>query len=173
MIEFLCETAEVDNGRIFRPKEGLGSKLTALNIPGAQLATEDHCVVAVEAERLDGGGTSRVDVRVANLLPYVVLKVQAFQDRHENKDVYDPLFCLRNWAGGPEQAGRDAARSPVAGDSRVAEGMRLLGERFAAADMDGPTAYASFYEVEDVEEGDRLRQEAVDLCALFLRGFKQ
>jgi hypothetical protein len=31
-----------------------------------------------------------------NVLPYTVLKISAFQDRHENKDAYDLLCCSRS-----------------------------------------------------------------------------
>ena len=50
---------------------------------------DDFVECGIEAERLDGGGQSRVTVRVANVLPYTVLKILAFQDRHENKDGYE------------------------------------------------------------------------------------
>lgn len=87
LVEFLCETDEVEPGRIFRPKgEGTGSKLAAFNVRGAHLARDDYIERELEAERLDGGGRSKVTARIANLLPYTVLKMFAFQDRHENKD---------------------------------------------------------------------------------------
>jgi hypothetical protein len=73
-VEFLCETNEVESGRIFRPKgESAGSKLGALNVRGAQLVRDDFIERCLEGERLDGGGWSRVSVRVANVLPYTVL----------------------------------------------------------------------------------------------------
>jgi hypothetical protein len=64
-VEFLCETDRVEPGKIFKPKEGLGSGLGAFNVRGAQLVTRDYIQVDIEAERLDGGGKSRVIVRDA------------------------------------------------------------------------------------------------------------
>src|SRR5207302_4115848 len=85
VVEFLCETEEVEPGRIFRPKgEGTGSKLGAFNVRGAHLVRDDFIERDIEGERLDGGGHSKVTVRVANVIPYTVLKIFAFQDRHEN-----------------------------------------------------------------------------------------
>jgi hypothetical protein len=90
LVEFLCETDKVEPGRIYRPKgESTGSKLGAFNVRGAHLTRDDFIERVIEGERLDAGGQSRVVVRVANVLPYTVLKVFAFQDRHENKDAYD------------------------------------------------------------------------------------
>lgn len=97
------------------------------------LARDDFIEVDLEGQRLDGGGRSRVRARVANLLPYTVLKILAFQDRHENKDAYDLVFTLLNSDGGPGAAGQRAATSPVAARTQVAEALDLLAARFVDA----------------------------------------
>lgn len=175
LVEFLCETDEVEPGRIFRPKgEFTGSKLGAFNVRGAHLVREDFSEVEIEGERLDGGGRSRVTVRVAGLLPYAVLKILAFQDRHENKDAYDLVFTLMNYPGGARAAGATAAGSPIAQHANVDEAMSLLDTRFRDAGQDGPNAYASFLATpDDEEEKARLCQEAVATAREFLRGFSQ
>ncbi len=174
IIEFLCETDQEEFGRIFRPKgEHAGSKLGAFNVRGAHLARDDFVEREIEAERLDGGGNSRVIVRVANVLPYTVLKIFAFQDRHENKDAYDLVFTLLNHEGGPQAAGAAAAGSPVAGHDQVVEALGLLRERFADAGQDGPSAYALFLaDQDDEDERARLRQEAVATIREFAGGFR-
>jgi hypothetical protein len=51
-IEFLCETDEVETGRIFRPKgEFTGSKLGAFNVRGAQLVRDDFVEREIQGER--------------------------------------------------------------------------------------------------------------------------
>jgi len=106
-VGFLCETDKVAPGRIFQPEgEFTGSKVGALNVRGAQLASLDFVECEIERERLDEGGRSRITVRIANVLPYVVLKILAFQDRHQNKDAYDLVFTVLNFGGGPREAGR-------------------------------------------------------------------
>lgn len=175
LIEFLCETEEVEAGKIFRPKgEHRGSKLGAFNVRGAHLVRDDFVERDIEGERLDGGGQSRVAVRVANVLPYTVLKILAFQDRHENKDAYDLVFTLLNHEGGPRLAGRAAVGSAVAQRPQVAEALDLLEERFRDAGRDGPSAYASFLaSPDDQEEKARLRQEAAATVRAFMRGFRE
>lgn len=174
LVEFLCETDEVEPGRIFRPKgEFTGSGLGAFNVRGAHLVRDDFIDCEIEGERLDGGGRSRVTVRVANVLPYTVLKIFAFQDRHENKDAYDLVFTLLNHEGGPRSAGREAAASPVALHAQVLEALGLLEARFQEAEQDGPSAYASFLAISrDEEERARLRREAVATAREFLDGFR-
>jgi hypothetical protein len=175
LVEFLCETDEVPPGRIFRPKgEDTGSKLGAFNVRGAHLVRDDFIERDIEGERLDGGGHSKVTVRVANVIPYTVLKIFAFQDRHENKDAYDLIFTLLNHAGGPSEAGRANRSSTVAHRPQVDEAITLLEERFRDADQDGPNSYASFLaDLDDEEDKARLRQEAVATVREFLRGFHQ
>jgi hypothetical protein len=173
VVEFLCETDQVGDGRIFQPKgEYVGSKLGALNIRGAQLVRHDFVERVLEGERLDGGGLSQVTLRVANLLPYAVLKTYAFQERHENKDAYDLVFTLLHAHDDPSAAGAAAAASPIATHEQVVAALVLLGERFAEADQDGPSAYGLFLAPpNDEEERARLRQEAVATVRAFLRGF--
>lgn len=172
VVEFLCETDQVDPGGIFRPREETGSKMAAFNVTGAMLSRDDYIEVDVDGERLDDGGRSRVTVRVANVLPLVVMKVFAFQDRHANKDAYDLVFTLINADGGPRAAGRRAAASPVAGREQTTAALGLLGARFADVDQDGPSAYANFFAAADTDEDEaaRLRQEAVATVRAFLAG---
>lgn len=175
LVEFLCETDEVEPGRIFKPKgESTGSKLGAFNVRGAHLVRDDFIEREIEGERLDGGGLSRVTVRVANVLPYTVLKILAFQDRHENKDAYDLVFVLLNHPGGPLAGGRTAAASHIVDHPQAIDALRLLGERFNDAGKDGPVAYSLFLaSPDDEEEKARLRQEAVAAVRAFLSGCRE
>lgn len=173
-VEFLCETDEVDDGAIFKPKDGSGTKMAAFNVRGAMLARDDYVEVELRGERLDEGGHSKVRLRVANLLPYVVLKVFAFQDRHQNKDAYDLVFTLLNAEGGPAAAGRRAAASPVTASRQVEEALTWLAERFADVGQDGPRAYANFLASgDDPDESARLRRQAVASARAFIGGLRE
>jgi len=171
-VEFLCETDAVAPGDIFRPREGTGSKLAAFNVRGALLARADFVEVAIEGDRLDDGGRSRVDLRVANVLPYVTLKTFAFQDRHQNKDAYDLVYTLLNAPRRPSSRRRASPVQPHPERRSRPRGLALLGERFADTDQDGPASYAQFLAVPDAadDEAARLRQQAVATIRAFLRG---
>lgn len=167
-VEFLCETDQVEQGKIYKPRDGTGS-VGAFNVRGAQLVTRDYIEREIEAERLDDGGRSKVTVRIANILSYTVLKILAFQDRHENKDSYDLVYCLLNFGEGPEEAGAVAHESAIRDDAQVQEALQLLAERFESANHDGPTSYGVFLaEDGDEDEAARLRQEAVAVVRDFL-----
>ena len=112
-------------------------------------------------------------VRVANILPFIVLKSFAFQDRHENKDAYDLIFTLLHFSRGPHDAGAAAVRSPVAGHRQVVEALSLLKERFQDVEQDGPVAYAVFLAASgDKNNLARLRREAVATVSQFLRAYE-
>lgn len=175
LVEFLCETDSVAPGRIFSPKgESTGSRVSAFNVRGAQLVRKDFVEVEIEGERLDDGGHSSVRVRVANVLPYAVLKVLAFQDRHENKDAYDLVFTLLNYGEGPDEAGRAASLSPVLNHEQVGEALTLMEARFRDASQDGPRSYAGFLgEPGDGDDLARLRLQAVMTVRYFLRSLRE
>ncbi|MDE0376634.1 MAG: hypothetical protein OXK16_11855 [bacterium] len=92
-----------------------------------------------------------------------MLKIRAFQERHNNKDSYDLIYTLLKYPdGGPGAAGRAAAASPVRDDGRVLESLDALGQRFINVAQDGPNAYANFLEGPDeTDRKARLRNEAV------------
>lgn len=170
ILEFLCETDQVEAGKIHTTRQHTGSGFGAVNIPGAQLAARDFAEFEVEAERLDGGGMSKVTIQVAGILPFVVLKIRAFQERHYNKDSYDLIYTLLNYPnGGPVAAGRAAAASPTRRDELVLKSLDVLGQRFIDVAQDGPTAYANFLADRDDTEGRARRcNEAVAAVGLFL-----
>ena len=168
-VEFICETDKVQPGKIYKPKEGTGTKFAALNARGVNLTSRDNLTVPVSAERLGGGGTSQVNLRVAGVLSFTVLKTLAFQDRHHNKDAYDLVYTLNNHMRGPQGAGETASQSPVCGDKMVTDALTLLGHRFETAQHDGPTAYANFLaDPDNEEEWNQHRNEAVAVVQQFL-----
>lgn len=169
VLEFLCDTDEVPEGRNFKPKSGAGSRFQAFNVTGVRLLPADNRLVEVEAERLDGAGLSRVPVRVAGLAPFVTLKIRAFLDRHHEKDAYDLVYTLLNYPDGPAGAGIAIATSPVVGDSLVVDALVRLRDRFADPANDGPVAYARFLGLGLGPDAlARLRNEAVEAVRITL-----
>jgi len=172
ILEFICDTDEVEPGRNFKPRSGSGSRFQAFNVRGARLVSLDHKLVQISAERLDGGGAATAGVQVSGLLPFVILKISAFVDRHHDKDAYDLIWSLANHPEGPEGAGREMAVSPVVTDLLAVDAFARLRERFASPDNDAATAYAAFLDVTgDPEARARLRNEAVEVIRLTLTEF--
>jgi hypothetical protein len=92
-VEFLCETDQVPQGRIFKPKdEGIGSDLGAFNVRGAQLVREDFIETEIEGERLDGGGRSKVRVKSSHVAAHaqVAAALALLEERFQTVDQDGP-----------------------------------------------------------------------------------
>ena len=168
-VEFICDTDKAEPGSIYKPKHGTGAKFAAFNVRGVNLISRDNIAVPVTADRLEGGGISTVELRVAGVLSFTALKTFAFQDRHHNKDAYDLVCTLRNHREGPRGAGETASQSPVRGAATVAEALTALERQFETADHEGPASYANFLaDIDNREEQQRLRNEALVTVQQFL-----
>lgn len=150
VVDLLCDAPAGTRAQITDlPGE---KRLKALGIPGAHLAVEDHVVVELTAERLDDGGLTTEVVRVAGVVPFIVLKALAYEDRAERKDAYDLIYCLMHYGDGPTGVAA-AFRERLAGpspDPLIARAIEILRSRFASDPdkhghrKDGPTDYARF-----------------------------
>ena len=107
-------------------------------------------------------------MRVANILSYTVLNILAFQDRHENKDPYDLVYCLLNYGDGAEEAVRAAHASGIRDEAQVQAALNLLAGRYESAEHEGATAYSAFLDDGDVDLAAQRRQEAVAVVRQFL-----
>ena len=146
VVELLGDDGSTPSGTLFRPKisppAGAG-RLELLCVQGVELALRDFVIVEREVEMLDGA-LSTVQIRVAGLAPFVALKADAYLDRREPKDVYDLLFVVRNWPGGPRAAAKVAVNSPIAQDAFMLESVRRIAGDFATANHAGPRDYEEF-----------------------------
>lgn len=175
-VDLLCPWEADAQGRVKAlPRE---RRVSAIRIPGAHLVARDYVEVEVTNALLDERGVATEKVRVANLVPFIVLKALAYEDRHERKDAYDLLFCLLHYGRGPEDAAEIyAERSRQWSDEPLlSTALDVLRNRFATdaraegASKDGPVSYASF--VTPAEAGPDLelfhRQDACHAVELFL-----
>lgn len=62
---------------------------------GAELAFEMFEEVTILGT-LPNGGKDSAKVRVASMVPFIIMKATAMQDRLKEKDAYDIYFCLKN-----------------------------------------------------------------------------
>jgi len=173
VLEFFCPVEEEgEPGRLRRnPGGDVGSRISAIQLKGAELAGQDCSQRSIQTEILDHGGRRRVEVNVVNLLPFIVLKAFALESRDKEKDAYDLVWTISAFGDGPGRAAEAAAESPVAEHPLVVEAMELLDQRFADLDEQGPSNYARFFlgASEDDEARDRLRRVAAGAVRRFLR----
>jgi len=100
--------------------EGTGKKhrtqvvhgIKARKVRGCDLAFEMASEVSVEGE-IPGGGLDRVTIRVASIVPFLVMKGMALDDRLKEKDAWDIYYCLLAYPGGIDALVEEFRPQPV------------------------------------------------------------
>lgn len=176
VVDLLCD-AQADAGGLVSGLPG-ERRLSALKIVGGQLVTTDYVEREITAELLDEQGIVTETVRIAGVVAFIVLKALAFDDRGEEKDAHDLIYCLMHYGSGPIEVGarfaQHLARSPE--KLLLERALAILRRRFASdahsagGRKDGPMAYARFLTDPGRRERDaRNRQDAVDVVETFLQ----
>ena len=126
---------------------------------GCDLAFEMPVEVAVEGD-LPEGGKDSVTVRVASVVPFLVMKGMALHDRLKAKDAWDVLFCLKNYPGGIEALAREFELHMSHG--LVREGLEKIAGKFATVDHIGPRMVADFEEIDGIDEREIIQRDAFE-----------
>jgi hypothetical protein len=157
-LEFFCPVAQGEPGKLYRkPGKNIGSKISAIRTPGANLAAIDNFAVVLRGETLDQGGIQEgVEARVAGLLPFIVLKAYAIEQRDKAKDSYDVIWTLNAFEKGPSSAVDAIATSPAIDQPEIPAAIAYLRKNFQSTEHRGPSQYANF-ERSDGSEDERLR----------------
>jgi hypothetical protein len=110
--------------------------------------------------RLPDGGMDSVNVRVASIAPFLVMKAMAMAARLMEKDAWDIYYCIYNYPGGLGSLA-DEFR-PLLENKLVQEALRNLAEKFASPDHAGPKHVADFEGITDAEERALLQRDAYE-----------
>lgn len=108
---------------------------------GCDLAFEHSLEVKLEGVLPDGGKDS-VLVRVASVVPFIVMKSMALVDRLKEKDAWDINFCIENYPGGYEALAKTF--KPFLSQGLVKEGLGNIAEKFSSIDHIGPKFVVDF-----------------------------
>lgn len=126
---------------------------------GCDLAFELNTQVKIEGT-LPGGGLDAAEVRVAGIVPFLVMKGMALHDRLKPKDAWDIYFCVTNYPGGLDALVREFR--PHLAHGLVAEGLRKIREKFLSPIHIGPKSVADFEEITDREARDLRQRDAFE-----------
>lgn len=132
---------------------------------GCDLAFELYDEVVLTGP-LPGGGDDRVTVRVASIVPFIVMKGMALRDRLKSKDAHDIYYCIRHYPGGSEAL--FAIFTPHLGHGLVIEGLRAIADKFFSPAAIGPKSVADFEETVDPEDRDLRQRDAFERVQGFL-----
>jgi hypothetical protein len=136
--------------------------ITPRKARGCDLAFEMNSEINIEG-RLPGGVKDSVKVRVAGIIPFIVMKAMALADRMKEKDAWDIYFCVKHYPGGLD-ALADVFRPHLA-NRLVDEGLKKIKEKFASPEHVGPTWVADFEEIDDAETRAYRQRDAYERVA--------
>jgi len=109
---------------------------------GVARALETCRETPVQGRDLYGADVTEL-VRVCEVGPYLCLKLLAYHNRAQSKDVFDVVRCVRDYDGGPDEAAR-LFRAEESWNLAHRVARHILRERFGNASSKGPVQYASF-----------------------------
>lgn len=135
-------------GNLKKRRHQLVQDVMPRKMRGCDLAFEDVQHVKLEGT-LPGGGKDSVIVRVAGIVPFIIMKGMALADRMKEKDAWDIHFCVTYFPGGLDALA--AAFRPHLRNKLVQEGLAKIKEKFASPEHVGPKWVAGFDELTDNE----------------------
>jgi hypothetical protein len=115
---------------------------------------------------LPGGGQDSAEVRVAGVVPFIVMKGMTLHDRLKVKDPWDIYFCLVNYPGGLYALVQEFR--PHLQHGLVVEGLRKIRERFLSPNHVGPRSVADFEELTDPDARNLLQRDAFERVSYLL-----
>ncbi len=134
-----------------QPRKARGCDL-AFEIPPAEISVKG---------KLPDGALDEVRVKVASVVPFLVMKGMALEDRRKPKDAYDIYFVLRHYPGGVDAV--VAAFKPHMNLALVREGLKKIAAKFPSIDHIGPRDAAAAYAGLDDEARNIRRRDAFEL----------
>jgi len=132
---------------------------------GCDLVFESPAEIRVDGQ-LPGGGRDSVVVRVASIVPFLVMKGMALADRLKEKDAWDIDYCVRNYPGGIDALVEEFRPQLMHG--LIQEGLKKIADAFASVDQWGPASVADFDEITDPEDRALRRRDAFERVNLLL-----
>lgn len=150
-------------GRKHRTQAVQGIK--ARKARGCDLAFDMVSEVTIEGE-IPGGGMDRVTIRVASIVPFLVMKGMALDDRLKEKDAWDIYYCLLAYPGGIDALVEEFR--PHLSHGLVQEGLVKIAKHFSSLKALGPKFVADFEDAYDLEEVERVTRDAFERIKAFL-----
>ena len=116
---------------------------------------------------LPDGAKDQARVRVASIVPFLVMKGMALAERLKEKDAWDIYFVTVNYPGGVQALTKEIL--PHVGHSLVREGLEKINEKFISLDHVGPKFAADFEDAADPEVRARIIRDAFERIDFLFR----
>lgn len=124
-----------------RNKPPILANFAVLKADGATIAMQDNVAHQLEGVMPDGR-KNRVELRVASIASFLVMKGYALAGRDKRKDAYDIYFSIRNYVGGHAALAHDC--KVLIADPVALKGYQNIAEKFRNPDDFGPATVREF-----------------------------
>ena len=168
-IDLLTDNGKSQGGTVM-VDDGLQVSLT----PGINRALECHRVLEIEGINLVGARQKHA-IRVSEIGPLLVLKLNAFAGRKAPKDAHDFLYLGMNYLEGTERALELFRAERAADNPGMERALETLRTQFGEAEANGPLSCAAFrlnnrqLDPRYREEARRIQEPCVTLARELLR----
>ena len=117
---------------------------------------------------LPGGAKDSAIIKVASIVPFLIMKSIVLDDRMKEKDAYDIYYCLKQYSDNLDDL--VAEFRPHLENGLIREGLMKLAKNFASAEHVGPVFVTDFEEVSDEEDRLRIKRDAFERVHFILQG---
>jgi hypothetical protein len=132
---------------------------------GCDLAFDQNFSVTLSSKMPDGA-KNEVTIRIAEIVPFLVMKGMALWDRYKEKDAYDIYFAILYYPGGIQKLVN--VFDPFKSNKLIREGLGKIRAKFRDVESPGPVWVANFEEIDDEEEKERVKRDVFERVNAFL-----
>jgi hypothetical protein len=136
---------------------------------GCDLVFDKPIIATIQGE-LPGGAKDTVKVRVASIVPFLVMKGMALDDRLKEKDAWDIYYCVQNYPGGLDRLAEEF--KSYLEHRLVREGLEKIAKHFGSEKHVGPRFVADFEEISEPEEREIRERDAYEKVRYLLEKLK-
>ena len=140
--------------------------INARKARGCDLAFKYNISVLLKSIMPDGS-ENEVNIKVASIIPFLVMKGMALWQRMKEKDAYDIYFTILHFPGGIESLVE--IFKPVTDNNLVKEGLGKILAKFNGINSIGPTWLVKFLDIEDNDERERVKRDCFERVAALMK----
>ena len=132
---------------------------------GCDLAFQHSYSVKLQGKMPDGA-KNKIAIKVADVIPFLVMKGMVLLSRYKEKDAYDIYFTILHYPGGP--LGLAKVFEPLSSNRRVREGLGKIRNGVGDIDASGPVWVVNFLEIDNEEERERVKRDVFERVNVLL-----
>ena len=140
--------------------------INARKVRGCDLAF-DHNITLLVKSIMPDGSENEVNIKVASIVPFLVMKGMALWQRMKEKDSYDIYFTILHYPGGINDLVETI--KPFSNNKLVVEGLGKILTKFNSINSVGPTWLINFLGVEDESERERVKRDCFERVSTLIK----